>query len=156
MCILNGNERINWRKYIYSQYNPYKKVSLYRKLPQCSYFMINKGLKKSAKIEWSEPSHLNSSFLIRTWILNLFRKRSTYRKKSPKTVPDDNIKRKFLQNGLKQHIWSVFLGPLSIFKCTQDLIFARYHFFFFFLYNVLTTNWIVFFSAPPNMFVTSK
>ena len=31
VCILNGNERINWRKYIYSQYNPYKKVSLYRK-----------------------------------------------------------------------------------------------------------------------------
>ena len=31
VCILNGNERINWRKYIYSQYNPYKKLSLYRK-----------------------------------------------------------------------------------------------------------------------------
>ena len=75
-------------------------------------------------------------------------------RKSPKTVPDDNMKRKFLQNGLKQHIWSVFFGPLSIFKCTQDLIFALLSFFF--LYNVLTTNWIVFFSAPPNMFVTSK
>ena len=32
VCILNGNERINWRKFIYSQYNPYKKVSLYRKV----------------------------------------------------------------------------------------------------------------------------
>ena len=31
VCILNGNERINRRKYIYSQYKPYKKVSLYRK-----------------------------------------------------------------------------------------------------------------------------
>ena len=55
VCILNGNERINWRKYIYSYYNPYKKVSLYRKPSQCSYFMINKGLKKSAKkrIKWT-------------------------------------------------------------------------------------------------------
>ena len=78
--------------------------------------MINKGLKKSAK----------NRICI-------------------ETIPDDNIKRKFLQNGLKQHIWSVFFGPLSIFKCTQDLIFALNHliFFFFFLYNVLTTNWIV-------------
>ena len=65
--------------------------------------------------------------------------------KSPKTIPDDNIKRKFLQNGLKQHICSVFFGPLSIFKCTQDLIFALNHLIFFLLYNVLTTNWIVFF-----------
>ena len=65
--------------------------------------------------------------------------------KSPKTIPDDNIKRKFLQNGLKQHICSVFFGPLSIFKCTQDLIFALNYLIFFLLYNVLTTNWIVFF-----------
>ena len=87
---------------------------------------------------------MNSSFLIGTWILNLFRIRSTYRKKSPKTVPDDNIKRKFLQNGMKQHIWSVFFGPLSIFECIHDLIFPLYNLIFF-IYNVLTTNWIVFF-----------
>ena len=89
VCILNGNERINWRKYIYSQYNPYKKVSLYRKPSQCSYFMINKGLKKSAKKkkELSELSHLNSSFMIGKWILNIFRNRSTYRKSLQKQYP---------------------------------------------------------------------
>ena len=141
MCILNGNERINWRKYIYSQYNPYKKFHLIEKPPQWFFYKVEKPPhifydkqifeEICKKKEWSEPSHLNSSFLIGTWILNLFRKRSTYRKKFPKTVPDDNIKRKFLQNGLKQHIWSVFFGPLSIFKCTQDLIFALYHLIFF-------------------------
>ena len=34
---------------------------------------------------------------------------------------------KIPSNGLKQHIWSVFFGPLSIFECIQDLIFALYH-----------------------------
>ena len=137
MCILNGNERINWRKYIYSQYNPYKKVSLYRKTSAVFIFyhkQLNRLKKSAIKIGWSEPSHLNSSFLIGTWIINLFRKRITYRKKSPKTVPDDNIKRKFHQNGLKQHIWSVFFENLSIFECIQDLIFALYHFFFCIIY----------------------
>ena len=74
-------------------------------------------------------------------MLNLFRKRSTFRKKCPKTVPSDNIKRKFIQKGLKQHIWSVFFGPLSIFECIQDLIFAVCHLkfsvFFFCIANVM-------------------
>ena len=40
-------------------------------------------------------------------------------------------------------IWSVFFGPLSIFECIQDLIFALYYLIFF--YDVLTMSWIVFF-----------
>ena len=51
VCILNGNECINWRKYIYSQYNPYKKVSLYRKTSAVFIFydkQLNR-LKKSAR-----------------------------------------------------------------------------------------------------------
>ena len=57
VCILNGNERINWRKYIYSQYNPYKKVSLYG-ITSAVFIFYDKQLnrlKKSAKnrMKWT-------------------------------------------------------------------------------------------------------
>ena len=124
-----------------------KKFHLIEKHPQCSYLMINKGLKKFAKIEWSEPSHLNSSFLIGTWILNIFWKRSTYRKKSPKTVPDYNIKRKSFKMD-----WNNIFGQCSLDLClflnAFRILFLHsitQNFMFFFLYNVLTTSWIVFF-----------
>ena len=108
--------------------------------------MINKGLRKFAKIKWSELTNLNSSFRIWTWILNRYKKRITYKKSLQKQYPTIIQKEHSFQMDWNNIFVQCFLVIRLFFNAFRIFFFCTLSFkFFCFFYNVLTTNLIVFY-----------